>query len=179
MITKRYLIDKAMSEIGLAGYLFDSAPDERNDILTTLEGLMAEWAGNGVDVGYPLACSPDDADIEADTGVQNKYAMGIWKKLAIEICPMYGKTPSPFLLTSADRAYNSLLTSAMAVPQRCYPATMPRGAGYKCAESRFYNPCETANDSDCTSTTTAEESAECISCSTCGTSESTECNCPS
>ena len=41
MIKKRYLIDQAMTEIGMGGYQFDASPEEHADILRQMDAMVA------------------------------------------------------------------------------------------------------------------------------------------
>ena len=59
MITKRYVIDRAFTHIGLSGYVFDQDPDERQEALAALDTLMAEWFSVNVDLGYNVPTSPE------------------------------------------------------------------------------------------------------------------------
>ena len=52
MIKKRYLIDQAMTEIGMGGYQFDASPEEHTDILRQMDAMVAMWSSKGVDIGY-------------------------------------------------------------------------------------------------------------------------------
>jgi len=131
MITKRYLIDQAMVEIGMGGYQFDASPEERSDILRQLDAMVATWTASGVDIGYDVPADPADSDLDDDSGIMLKHAASVYKSLAVEICPMYGKQPSLQLVTTRESAYNAMLSSVAIIPARQYPTRYPSGAGQR------------------------------------------------
>lgn len=131
MIKKRYLIDQAMIEIGMGGYQFDASPEEHSDILRQLDAMVATWTASGIDIGYDVPTDPADSDLDDDSGIVLKHAAAVYKSLALEICPMYGKQPSLQLVTTRESAYNAMLSDVAAIPLRQYPTRHPIGAGQR------------------------------------------------
>ena len=131
MIKKRYLIDQAMIEIGMGGYQFDASPEEHTDILRQLDAMVATWTASGIDIGYNVPTDPTVTDLDDDSGIVLKHAAGVYKSLALEICPMYGKQPSLQLVTTRESAYNAMLSDVAALPARQYPTRYPIGAGQR------------------------------------------------
>lgn len=136
MIEKRYLVEKALAEIGLAGSVFDLPPAEQNDVLTQLEGYMGMLQAQGVNVNYQFAtrpfeeaANPEESTLADDSGIALMHAEAIYTNLAIRICPMFGKTPSIELKVAAKNAHNAMLTSIVTVAKLQYPCTYPMGAG--------------------------------------------------
>lgn len=129
MIKKRYLIDQAMTEIGMGGYQFDASPEEHTDILRQMDAMVAMWSSKGVDVGYNVPTDPTDSDLDDDSGIELQHAAAVYKSLAVQICPMYGKQPSILLVKTQEDAYNAMLSSVATKPTRQYPELYPLGAG--------------------------------------------------
>lgn len=128
MWTKRQLIDQAFSEIGF-GLDFNVTPDENENALRRLDSMMAEWNGKGIRVGYALISTPDDGDIDSDSGVPDVAVEAIYMNLAIRLAPGYGKTLSQDTRITAKQGYNTLLARAVFPTPQPMPSTMPRGAG--------------------------------------------------
>lgn len=126
--TKQQLIDQAFSEIGF-GPDFNVTPDDAESALRRLDMMMAEWNGKGIRVGYNLVSTPDDSDIDSDSGVPDVAVEAIYMNLAIRLAPGYGKTLSQDTRITAKQGYNTLLSRSVYPTPQPMPATMPRGAG--------------------------------------------------
>ena len=129
MIKKRYLIDQAMTEIGMGGYQFDASPEENTDILRQMDAMVAMWSSKGVDIGYNVPTDPTDSDLDDDSGIELQHAAAVYKSLAVQICPMYGKQPNILLVKTQEDAYNAMLSSVATKPTQQYPERYPLGAG--------------------------------------------------
>lgn len=129
MIKKRYLISQAMIEIGMGGYQFDASPEEHADILRQLDAMVASWSSKNVDINYNIPTNPEDSDLDDDSGIDLKHAAAVYKSLAVEICPMYGKQPSIQLIKTQADTYNAMLSDVAVLPSRTYPTRYPLGAG--------------------------------------------------
>lgn len=130
--TKRQFITQAFEEIGLAAYVFDLTEEQLDSALRRMDAMVAGWNANGVRIGYPLPSSPEDSDIDADTGVPDYAYEAIYLGLAVKLAPGFGKTLSQQTLNGADLAYSNMANQvAFPTPERQLPGTMPRGAGTK------------------------------------------------
>lgn len=139
MIEKRYLVEKALAEIGLAGSAYDLTPEEQTDVLTQLDGYMGTLKAQGVEVGYLFAipdfeteANPQESTMADDSGIKLMHAEAIYTALAIRICPMFGKQPAPDLKIAFQRAHNAMLTSVAKTVKLEYPTRYPLGAGNRC-----------------------------------------------
>jgi hypothetical protein len=131
MIKKRYVIDRAFTHIGLSGYVFDQDADERQEALFQLDSLMAEWLSVNVDLGYVVPASPEDSDLDADSGLTMAAVNAVARCLALNLCPAYGKLPSVQLQSSAATSKNALWSSVLTIQASRYPTTQPIGRGNK------------------------------------------------
>ena len=136
--TKRDIVEQAFEEIGLASYVFDLQPQQRDSALRRLDAMMATWNAKGIRLGYPLPSSPADSDLDQETGVPDNAIEAMILNLAVRVAPGFGKTVSPDTKGNAKRAYNELLAnSAMPLEMQLGNETIPSGAGNK--GWRYYN----------------------------------------
>lgn len=129
--TKRQIISQAFDEIGLAGYVFDLSPEQLNSALLKLDAMMAQWDAKNIRLGYPLAASPQNSDIDTETDVPLQSVEAIYTNLAMRIAASFGKAVSIETKQFAKIAYDTLLASAAFPRQQQMPGTMPAGAGNK------------------------------------------------
>ena len=129
MWTKRQLVEEAFAELALAGYVFDATPEEQQTALRRLDAMMAAWEARGVRVGYAFAANPDDADLDAASGLPDYAAEPVFLGLAIRMAPGQGKQLSGDTRAAAREGFAYLLRAAAFPPQQQYPSTTPRGAG--------------------------------------------------
>lgn len=93
--TKRQFITQAFEEIGLAAYVFDLTTEQLQSALRRMDAMVAGWNSNGIRIGYPLPSSPQDSDIDVDTGVPDFANEAIYLGLAVRLAPSFGKTVAP------------------------------------------------------------------------------------
>lgn len=130
--TKRQLVVQAFEEIGLAAYVFDLTPDQLASALRRLDAMVAGWAANGIRIAYPLPSSPQNSDINADTGTPDWCNEALYLGLALRLAPAFGKAISPETRMLAAKAYSNLLNQASVLThQRQAPQNLPRGQGTK------------------------------------------------
>ena len=129
--TKRQFVETAFSEIGLASYVYDLQPEQLQEALRRLDAMMATWNNKGIRIGYPLPASPEDSDLDTETGVPDAANEAIYLNLGIRIAPSVGKVVSQETKRMAREAYRALLIN-IAMPQEMQlPRTLPSGAGNK------------------------------------------------
>ena len=148
--TKRQFITQAFEEIGLAAYVFDLTANQLQSALRRMDAMVAGWNANGVRIGYPLPVSPDDSDLDQDSGVPDFANEAIYLNLAIRLAPGFGKTVPPETTKLADMAYNNMANQvAFPTPERQMPQTLPRGQGtkpWRNFNNPFVNPPQPAVD---------------------------------
>lgn len=129
--TKRQLVNKAFSEIGIASYDFDLSPEMLQGALDDLDAMMGEWEAKGIAMSYPLPATPSASDLDTDSLAPDKATAAIYLNLAMRIASGYGKTLSVRTAANARSAYITLLSTYNTPTNRDLPDTMPRGAGNK------------------------------------------------
>lgn len=136
--TKRQFIEAAFEEIGLANYAFDMQPEQLQAMMRRLDAMMAEWNAKGIRLAYPLPSSPEQADLDTETGVPDRAWEAIITNLALRVAPGFGKQPMPLTISRAKSSYNTVMMAFAAPLERQFPSTLPAGAGNK--PWRYGNP---------------------------------------
>lgn len=130
--TKRTIINQAHAEIGLGSYAYDLQPEDLQDALLRLNALLAQWSGNGAQVGWPSVNSELVDDLDADSGLPVDAVRGVICALAVDIAPGFGKAPSRETKIAARQGKKLMTRKSMTIPQREMDATsIPAGAGWK------------------------------------------------
>ncbi|MNO65792.1 P22 tail accessory factor [compost metagenome] len=129
--TKRQIVEQAFSKIGLAGYVFDLTAEQLQDAMAQLDSMMAEWDGNGIKLGYPLALNPQNADLDQETNLPPYAVQAVYLNLGVRLGSDFGKEIPPRTLVNAKQGYDGLLARAAFPKEQQLPGTMPRGAGQK------------------------------------------------
>ena len=132
MILKSDIVDRAFKLLSMSGFELDDSPEDSQDILQTLDDMMAELQTGSYDFGYLLSDDPVDSFLGDESGIKRDALSGISHKLALRICSLYGKQPPVLLLNQADDAYNAMLTIYQNIPSVEYSTdNVVLGAGNK------------------------------------------------
>lgn len=130
--TKRKLIEKAFSSIGLANYVFDLTAEQLDDARTSLDAMMALWESKGIRLGYSLPTNPDDSDLDDESGIPDQAAMPVFMNLGQILAAGIGKMVPREIKQTAHQGYLALLSKAQYPPTEMQmPSNMPSGAGNK------------------------------------------------
>lgn len=129
--TKRELINNAFNEIGLAGYNYDLTPDQLQKALQYMDGMMGEWMVKGIQVNWPFAASPSDADLDTVVDLPVYAQLPIWLNAAVHIASSFGKTLSNTTNSKAHASYTTLLGVFATPCEKSFTDTLPLGAGNK------------------------------------------------
>lgn len=116
-ITKRDIVNRSFELLGMSGFDLDDAPEDEQSILQTLDDMMAELQGVDYNFGYLVADDVVDSYLGDLAGIERDALSGISHKLALRICPLFGKQPNPLLIMQTDDAYNALLTRYQVIPE--------------------------------------------------------------
>lgn len=129
--TKRQFVYQAFEEIGYANYAYDLEPEQLESALRRLDSMMATWNAKSIRINYPIPTSPENSDLDEETGVPDRANEAIYLNLAIRIAPVVGKTVSSETRMSARMAYNEVLQNATMPNEMLFPRSLPAGAGNK------------------------------------------------
>jgi hypothetical protein len=147
--SKRQLVEQAFDELALAGYSFDLTPEEMQSALRRLDAMLGTWAAQGIQVGYVFGSTPDDSDLDQDSGLPLTAVEAVYLGLAIRTAASKGKTLAPSTTRVAKMAYDSLLAKLEGdiLQQQQYRSQMPKGAGnkpWRTTSNPFLAPPDTA-----------------------------------
>jgi hypothetical protein len=130
--TKKQYINQAFEEIGLASYVFDLTPEQINSALRRLDAMIALWIANGIRFNWDLTSKPNNSDLDKEVNVPDSAHEAIYLNLAIRLAPSFGKIVPNGLITMAQQAYASVMsTFAEIPPEMTFPRSLPLGAGNK------------------------------------------------
>jgi hypothetical protein len=129
--SKRTVINMAFEEIGLAGYEFDATPEEQSSALRRLDAMMAEYAAQGIVIGYAQPYPIGGGDLDQASGLPDWALNIIVIKLARRIMPVIGKTMSAETRQAETQGWNLLTAKTAIIPERVLPRSTPVGAGNK------------------------------------------------
>lgn len=127
MITRGQILAGAFEPIGIADYVFDITPEEQATAFAALDDMMAEWAADGVVLGYTAGgAGPNRADVMTTPD----WADGAIKRnLAVRLAPGFGKTTSGELRRAAKQGYNVARGRTLAIARaQAGPAVVRGGA---------------------------------------------------
>jgi len=129
--TKRQFVEAALTEIGLASYVFDLQPEQLEYARRRLDAMMADWNGKGLRLSYPIPSSPELGSLSEETNVPDSANEAVILNLAVRLAPSYGKQIMPDTRLLAKTAYDTVLQRATAPIELQFPDTLPSGAGNK------------------------------------------------
>ena len=129
--TKRQFVEAALTEIGLASYVFDIQPEQLEYARRRLDAMMADWNGKGIRLSYPIPASPEQGSLAEETNVPDSANEAVNLNLAVRLAPSYGKQIMPDTRLLAKTAYDTVLQRATAPIELQFPDTLPSGAGNK------------------------------------------------
>lgn len=127
MTTKRDLINAAHAELGLQDYVFDVPTEQMQLALRRLDGMMAEWDGMGLRLGYLIPGSVEGGDLDTEAGVPDRAWEAIALNLAVRLAPQFGKQVAAETKAAAKSALNMLLGKV--VPGEISLGRIVAGAG--------------------------------------------------
>ena len=139
--TKRQFVEAAFEEAGMAAYVFDLSPQMVQSACRRLDAMLATWNAKGIRLGYPLPSSPENTDIDTETGVPDSANEAIITNLSMALGPSFGKVANPVTMARAKMAYDTLLARA-AMPGEMQLGSLPSGAGNKTWDQPFLPPPE-------------------------------------
>lgn len=130
--TKRTIIEQAHAEIGLGSYAYDAQPEDLQDALLRLNALMAQWSGDGAQVGWPSVNSELVDELDSDSQLPPDAVRGVICALAVDIAPGFGKEPSRSTKVAARQGKVLMTKKSVKAPQMKMDATsIPLGSGWK------------------------------------------------
>lgn len=128
--TRREFVNAAYQEIGLDPEEFDLPPSLLETGRRRLDAMMEDWYSRGIRLSYPIPPSPEDGELDDETGVPTRANRAIIANLAMELAPGRGKTLSQQTIRAAAIGINTVM-SISAMPDEVQLQSLPAGAGNK------------------------------------------------
>jgi hypothetical protein len=126
---KRMIVEQAFSECAMAGYEFGRTPEEVNDALARLNGMMAEWkVMRGIDLGYD---QPPYGVGNADelSGIPIWTLNTVASHLALRVAPMMGAALTGEAKGNLSRSLRLLEAHYACIERMPRDSFTPRGLG--------------------------------------------------
>jgi hypothetical protein len=136
--SKLNIIDAALAEIGLGGYVFDATAQEKQDFLSRLDAMMASWTDDGIVTGYVVEDNPAADTITGSSNITAKYTRGVVLNLAVEMAPGYGKQVMQQTLFAARNSYSQALRITTPPIKSVNTTAVPAGAGHNYASPQVW-----------------------------------------
>lgn len=131
MTTKRQIIEMAYDSIGLASYAFDLQPEQIEAARRELDAMVSDWNGRGIRFGYPIPSSPENGDVDDESGVPDWALEAVYRNLAIRRAMAHGKQVTPMFAAYAKSAKDSVIARSVKPTERKMPGGHPLGAGHR------------------------------------------------
>ena len=134
MTTRATILSRAFGRLGMGNYEFDVTPDERAVARGVLDGMLAEWAATGTDLGH----TPSDGDNDAEDMTTPAWSdQGVIANLALRMASDFGKTPGSGLIKDAKRGYDLAVAKTLCIPTAQRAQSVAHGGGERYYR-RFY-----------------------------------------
>lgn len=136
-ITKGDLVTRSLKMLGVVDSITSPDPAEIADGLETLDSMVAEWENHGIRLGYHLTAEGVPADPGDESGLADKYVIGVSANLAVNMAPLIGREAQPTIKSRAKLFYEGLFNIELA--QRQSDPMIPTGVG-NCHYGAFQVP---------------------------------------
>jgi len=136
---KQVVIESAFAKAAILPEEEGLSANELVRMLTQMNNLVEVWYDDGITIPYLISDNLSD-----DTNCTAAQEEAIANSLAIDVMAIYAadRTPSPQLINRAKMSKRALRNRASGPTKKCYPSTLPRGAGntrYNTISRTFYN----------------------------------------
>jgi hypothetical protein len=123
-------VEGAYELCGLNGFEYDRTPEEMTTGLRFLNDMMAEWLGDGIDLGFDFPIYGNGL-LEEPSGVPDSAVSVIKAMLAQRICPGLGGTLSEDAKAALSKSYQGLRSRTAATPPSMTPAVRLPSSGVR------------------------------------------------
>jgi hypothetical protein len=135
-VSKGSLVEGAYEYCGLNGYEFQQTPEEMTTGLRHLNGMLAEWYDDGIDLGFELPTYGQGL-LEEPSNVPNSACAVIHQMLAQRLAPALGATLSPDAKAALSMGYFKLRSRFAATPPTMTPTSILPSLGSRHGRPRL------------------------------------------
>ena len=136
-MTKAELINSAAAKMRISGLTVSLEPEEQQDFLIVLEGMMREFDSRSICTNYNY----DDPDINSDSGVKPMFTEAAAWNLAYRMMPYFGREPDRITDQMSTQGLSNWAARTAKVNKIQPPSTQPYGSGNErrtLNQDRFY-----------------------------------------
>lgn len=139
---KSDLVEGAYELCGLNGFEYERTPEEMTTGLRFLNDMMAEWLGDGINLGFDFPTYANGL-LEEPSGIPDS-AVGVVKAmLAQRLCPALGASLSPDAKAALAISYQKLQSRTAATPPTQLTSVLLPSSGMR---HRRFVPVATSTD---------------------------------
>jgi hypothetical protein len=135
---KGKLVDLAFKLGGITTRTKSATPEETEDALYFLEGMMTQWDGLGMRLGYVMEDKPQS---DTESGIPAWANSGVYNALSARLCGYFEKQCPPTVMKDAALGVSVILGKTVENKQVPYPSRFPKGSGNNTVYSnKYYYP---------------------------------------
>lgn len=127
---KSDLVEGAYELCGLNGFEYERTPEEMVTGLRLLNDMLAEWLGDGLDLGFDFPTYGNGL-LEEPSGIPDSAVAVVKSMLAQRICPALGATLSDDARAALAISYQKLQSRTAATPPTMTPAVALPSSGVR------------------------------------------------
>lgn len=127
MPTRSLIMSRSFGRLAMGDYEFDIGAEEKAAARTSLDGMMAEWLGEGLDLGF--VPSTDEENDAVDIATPDWASQAIWSNLAVRMAADFGKMPGAALIRDAKRGFDLVKSQAQIIPRQRSGKSVIHGGG--------------------------------------------------
>lgn len=147
--SKKQIIIDAFEEIGITDLSFELDAGEMVSALRKLDRMIASWEMDAIYLGYPLAQSPNESDINQNSNVPDYALNAVVLNLACNLAYSKGRELSRDYISKSRDAYKDLISYNKTPPVMNLDSRTPLGQGNReygnCYNKFVRNNSETIN----------------------------------
>ena len=133
--TKGEIVTRAFRWIRISGLTTTPQPNEVQDAIEVLEGMMAELDSRNICTSYNFEDVPDTG---TESGIDNEFWLAASYGLGTRIAPDYGKALTQDQLKQSAAAMSNWSASTSVTRQLQAPRRQPRGSGNTLRAPNWY-----------------------------------------
>jgi hypothetical protein len=143
-VPKSSLVEGAYEYCGLNGFEYERTPEEMTTGLRHLNALMAEWLGDGIDLGYDFPTYGPGL-LETPSGVPDSACAVIHGFLAQRLCPTLGGSLSADAKAALALSYHNLRSRTATAPPAMETTRRLPSSGMRHLRLTFSDSTDTAS----------------------------------
>jgi hypothetical protein len=131
LITKRNIIQSALSEMGINPESFPVPVSRYVELCRRLDGIAANAQALGIPFGYPIASDSSIADLDSSFNLPNAVVPYLYYQLAVNGSSMFGKAVTRETKQAASNSLTTLYEWSYQPTSLPYPKGVYAGSGNK------------------------------------------------